>query len=223
MGLFDKFFSSSNSSDAKLSIDTMLDLVTISNKSFDKARIELEKIIFFDYIVSSDVPAEYQEDRIELEEEYKNRFIISSGIISLAILEFLVNKRSGNEHNKEILISLYKRIFPNLLRIREKVIIRNIDPNVPENFKFDDNEHRIENNINNEAKFISLISNLSVEVKNLIEHNSDIKVIRSYFGYNLGQIFVDRLPEKNEKIAELIKTRIKIICKDLETFFFNQL
>jgi hypothetical protein len=223
MGLFDKFFRSGNSVEAKLSLDTLLELVTISNNSFNKIRTELEKYTFLDYIISPNVPIEFQEERVELEEEYRNRFVISAGIVSLAIIEFLIIKKSKNEHNIESLIALKKRVFPNLLKIREKIILRNLDPNVEINYEFDDNENRIVNNIENETKFILLVSNLSLEIQNFIDQNADIKHIRNYFGYSMGQIFARNLTEKNEKIAEIVKTRIKIICRDLENFFFNQL
>jgi hypothetical protein len=223
MGLFDKFFRSGNSVEAKLSLDTLLELVTISNNSFNKIRTELEKYTFLDYIISPNVPIEFQEERVELEEEYRNRFVISAGIVSLAIIEFLIIKKSKNEHNIESLIALKKRVFPNLLKIREKIILRNLDPNVEINYEFDDNENRIVNNIENETKFILLVSNLSLEIQNFIDQNTDIKHIRNYFGYSMGQIFARNLTEKNEKIAEIVKTRIKIICRDLDNFFFNQL
>lgn len=223
MGLFDKFFRNSSASEAKLNIDTLLELVTISTNSFSKIRTELERHIFLNDIISPDVPFEFQQDRVELEEEYRNRFIISAGIVSLAIIEFLVINKSKNDYNIETLLLLKKRIFPNILAVREKVILRNIDPFVEANYEFDDNEKRIVKNFENEEKFILLVSDLSIEIKNLIEQNADTKHIRNYFGYGMGQIFARNLTEKNDNVADVVKTRIKIICKDLENFFFNQL
>jgi hypothetical protein len=223
MGLFDRFFKSSNSADTKIQSDTLLNLLTISNQNFDKIRIKLEKIIFFDYIISSEVPAEYQEDRIELEEEYRNRFIISSGIISLAILDYLVNKWSRNDHNMNSLILLNKSVFPRILKVRERVIARNTNRDSEVYYEFYDSEERIENSEENQNRFNLLIIELSSEIKKFIEGNSDVKYIRSNFGCGLGQIFATDIIERNDEIAGLVKEQLKTVCSNLENYFFRQL
>lgn len=224
MGLFNDFFRTSNSSNAEFSLETLLSLVTNSISRFDKIRIELEKIIFFNRIVSFEIPIEYQKEAVEFEQEYKDRYIISTGIISLAIVEYLVNKRSKNIKNVDTLNQLKWKCFSNILVVRKKIILRNLQPELQQGYSFFyDNELEIIDNSGNKNRFSLLITNLSEEIKGLIEQNSNINHTRNYFGVRMGQIFAENLTERNEEVGDLIKTQIKITCKELEKYFFNQL
>lgn len=224
MGLFNDFFRNSSASNAEFRLDTLLTLVTNSINKFDRIRVEIEEIIFFHRIVSFEVPIEYQTESVEYEKEYKNRYTISSGIVSLAIIEYLVNSKSKNPKNTETLNQLKWKCFSNILVLRGKIIARNENPELQDGYTFFyDSELEIIDNATNRNKFALLISSLSDEIKGLIEHNNNTNHVRNYFGVRMGQIFAENLPERNEEVGDLIKTQIKVICRDLEKFFFNLL
>src|SRR5690606_22674847 len=81
----------------KFNSDSLLNQLTITNSIFNKTKSLIEREIFGDSIISSDVPIEFQEDEVKKEENFNKRYILSSGITGIAIIELAITERFGND------------------------------------------------------------------------------------------------------------------------------
>ncbi len=219
MGLFDKFFTNKKISNYCLSKDQILNLITISNQIFNKEKINFEKQIFGGYIVQGDIPIEYQENEVALEKEFSNRYLLSSGIISIAIVEYLLRKKMDNSHNIELMIAIKQLLFHNILKIRKEIVS---DPKVEENY-FYDTENNVLETLENINLFSDRITLLSSDINSFVNNNGELNSVRNYFGVRIGQIMPSILSERDTELGELIKNTVKKALQNFEMYFFDLL
>lgn len=219
MGLFDKYFAKKNISNYYLSRDQILHLITITNQMFDKERIKFEREIFGYLIINGDIPIEYQEVEVALEQEFRNRYTVSSGIISIAIMEYLIKKHMDNSHNNNLMNSVEQFIFPNVLKIRKKIL----SVPITEDFHFDDTENEILNTPENFILFSERISLISNDIKSFIDTGEKLNCVRNYFGVRIGQVLPEILEERDKELGDLIKNTLRKILQNFEMYFIDLL
>lgn len=221
MGLFDTLFKRSDKSNSIFDLNTLLSLVTNSHSTFKKMKNEfLNTCLMYEYRIP-DMPKEFcTEEDLRIEEEFNNRYDLSSGIISIAIVEFIVKKRAENYQNLNTIELLKKNLFPNLLKMRKKIIIRNqMGKN---SFMNHDVEEEIQNTDDSLIQFTERISELASEIKNHFENGTDFNNISQYFGFAMGQVLPKLFDHKDIEEERFVKTIIEKVSRDMEIYFFNK-
>lgn len=185
MNYFENLF---NPQPKKITVDKLLGLLTLSNSCFDKISKKVENKIFFSDIIDDDCPIEFQEENLVKKENFDNRFIVSSGITGIAILEYALSKKFGQSEYQSEIDELKKNVLPNLLKIREEILK---DP-TPDEFEFD-TEYSLRNDLLIEEKFIKSVTQKAGDVERLISESGEYRNLYFHNYLALGQI----LPERN--------------------------
>ena len=221
MGLFDSFFKQTNNSNYIFDYDTIIGLTNTPNIIFKNARGKFLKIsILRDF--PEDLPEEFwSKEDLAAEEEFNIRYMISYGIISLAIIEFLIKKRTGNYQNLNNVEKVKKLIFSNILKLRGQIL--NLNRSKKSSLRLHDDESEIEYNDESFMHFSKRISELATEIKNHFENGSDFNKISQYFGLRMGQILPRLIDHKDIEEEFFVRRIIKEISQNMETYVFNQL
>ena len=217
MGIFAKYFGKKNLDEYCLNKEQILSLISISMNIFDKERRKFEIQKFHTNIIDWEIPEEYQQERITLENEFKKRFKLSSGIISIAIFHYLIKKKMGNSHNVELMNSILRLLFSNLIKMRTEILS---GPKI-EDWHFYDTENLIIETNETFESFSKRISLLSNDIKSFVEDGGRLNAVRNYLGIRIGQIIPEVLDEKDEELGDLLKETIRKILQNFEMYFFD--
>ena len=220
MGLFDSFFKQTNNSNYVFDYDTLLGLTSSPNITFRNAKGEFLKIYIHEgFIPPSDIPEEFLSDKdLAIEEEFNIRYNISYGIISLAIIEYLIKKRTGNYQNLTNVEKVKKFVYSNILKLRGQIISRNLLIKTIL-MKFDD-EASIEDNDDNCLQFTERISELAAEIKNHFENGTDFIKISQYFGMQMGKVLPILIDHKFIREESFVRKMTEKICQYMEAYCF---
>lgn len=214
MGFLDNFLKPTNK---KITVDSLLKLLTTSNNSFNKICSLVEKQIFFGEIIDEDCPLEFQQDNVLEKENFKNRFIVSTGITGIAIIEFVIVKKYGADLYSQEIKEFKKTVFPNLLILREKILQRP----TPSEFE-DDIEPSLLNKSFAENQFIISVTQKANDISNLLNKTGEYRNIYYHLYLVLGQIIPDR--DRiffHPDFADLIDSKITEIIRLLDLYFDN--
>lgn len=217
MNFISKLF---NKPKKKDKVDVFLELLNISNSSFQKISKQIEKSIFWGHdIINYEVPPEYQEDSILTKKNYDARFMISAGITGLAILEYTLKEKYDEDVYLADLIKTKKIIYSNILPIREEIIKFPI----PIHFFEDDTEPSLINTMSAQDDFIDSVTQKSNFIKNLIERRGEYRNIYFHFFLVLGQV----MPDKKRIFfgpdhAKIVDNKITEVV-ELMRYFFDEL
>jgi hypothetical protein len=216
MGLLDKFLNTSTKK--KIKVDDLLQLLTIVNGSFDKIANKVEKHLFIEGIIDDYCPIEQQPDRVELKENFKNRFIISAGITGMALIEYVMTKKYGDTLYNSELLEFKKIIFPNLLKVREKVLRYSPAPEFEE-----DKEPSLINSNNAEEQFIQLITRKAQEI-NKRTQTGEYGHLYFNFYWGIGQVLTNPDASSYSKdFANLIDNKISEVIELLNVYYFEHI
>lgn len=211
----------------KFDEETLLRLITLSNTEFDKKRNEFEYLYLGQSIISSNIPIEFQKEEILWDKEFTDRYLISTGIVSTALIKYLLYKNANNNHNTLVLEAVKNTLFENMLKIRDNLLKKSETSDSSYSILsncFIDDETKIEKNEQNFKLFSKTIDEISNELVSFINENGDSRIY-NYFGWGFGQIMPRTLDEKfyKNKVGELIKSTINKITVALQRNFFEQL
>lgn len=222
MGFLDKFLKSSTdnqSANKKFGSDSLLSLLTTLNISFDKIKRQVESEIFFDSLIDPDCPAEYQKEAIALQEHFNKRFILSSGVTGIAIIELAIIEKFGSGSYIDEIKDFKKIIFPNILKLRNQILEF---PQKPYHFDLD-NEPALQNNDTSFNDFSSYTTNRTSEIRNLLKKSGEYRNILFHFDEGLGQIMPN---QKFTHFKPNIKPKLENKIEDtwrLVSHFFNSI
>jgi hypothetical protein len=169
-------------------LDQLLNALTVCNREMKKLSGLVEKNIFWGKLISPDVPREYQEREIKIYENFANRFIISSGIIGMAVIEYVLKRDYSDEVFQDSLREFKCFVLKNMVPIRLKIL----EMDMSEYIILDDKETIIEISDDLMDKFYDQITDKAEDLKGLIENGKEVRNIYYHFCQGLGQL----LPSK---------------------------
>lgn len=203
-----------NDAISKIEVDDLLIALTISNNKFKEISPAVEEYIFHTKLLSPEVPLEYQEREINIYSNFSDRFLISSGIIGVSIIEYAINHRFPE--NQTSLIDFKEVVLKNILQLRNKVL-----QTTPSGYFKNDIEKIIEASAELTKRFNQLITDKAKEIDGSINQKAEIRNIYYFFNQGIGQI----LPDKNgvfysPKICPLIDNKINEIAHEVGLYLF---
>ncbi|MBX2897563.1 MAG: hypothetical protein KF763_19135 [Cyclobacteriaceae bacterium] len=182
----------------KVNSDFLLELLTITNSVFNKYQNKkfIEKEIFGDSIISSNVPIEFQENEVKKEENFNKRYTLSAGVTGIAIIEIIVIEKFGIDLYVNELLDFKKKMFNNILKLRNEILQYKSTPFEIEFGieKYSDDNTSLENNDSSFDLFLKFIQDRVLEVKRLLAGYGDCHNLLFHFDSGVGQIVLSSRP-----------------------------